>query len=59
MPMVEYKCPKCELVVEQFQTSWKTRRIICEGKTEVHNAFEMDRVEFSVPAKRNPRYGEG
>ena len=59
MPIVEYKCPTCGLVVEKLQTTSKTQKVICIGESDItaHNQFEMERVQFSVPAKRNPRYG--
>lgn len=61
MPIVEYKCPKCGLIQEQFQKTLKTQRVLCIGESDIvaHPMTECDRVEFSVPAKRNPRHGEG
>ena len=58
MPIYEYKCPKCGLVVEHFQHSYKPQRLTCIGESDIvaHPMYEMRLIQ-SVPAKRNPEHG--
>lgn len=51
MPLFEYKCPKCGQVMERFHVTPK-ERIVC---TNCNNY--APRVEWSVPAKRDPSHG--
>jgi hypothetical protein len=71
MPIYEFKCP----VHGKFErySSRPLETEMCPQKTMIRSAMEGERsdyyfqychqvcrlVEFSVPAKRNPRYGEG
>jgi len=58
MPIREWKCPQCGNVIEAVVGQNENPLALClkhpEGK-----AVAMDLVVFSVPAKRNPRHGEG
>ena len=60
MPIREFKCPKCGNVIEALLREKLTEMpwVICLKHPEGHGV-SMDLVEFSVPAKRNPRHGEG
>jgi putative FmdB family regulatory protein len=55
MPLYEFKCPKCNVKFEAqcnlstVPKSIPCRTPKCKGRGEL--------VEFSVPAKRNPRHG--
>lgn len=55
MPMREFRCPQCGKVAEAFRSRLDQSPVLCDhdGKK-----VAMDRIEFSVPAKRNPKYGE-
>lgn len=57
MPIREYKCPQCGNVVEALVQSNDEPIVICVKHLD-NKGFRMDQVEFSVPAKRNPRHGE-
>lgn len=58
MPLREYRCPKCGDIVEAFR--WKSDKmpVLC-GNPEHEGYYEMEQIEWSVPAKRNPKYGIG
>lgn len=57
MPIFEYKCPRCHKTQEEIVLSPANPPIVLHE----HNSkiYALDRVLFSVPAKRNPRHGEG
>ena len=55
MPIREFQCPQCKRVIEIVRFS-EDSPVLCDHKGK---KIAMDLIEFSVPARRNPKYGEG
>lgn len=56
MPLREYRCPECQKIEEKIVPAGHEPVMIC---VHWNNAYKMDFIEWSVPAKRNPKYGIG
>ena len=64
VPIYEFVCPKHgkfeKLLVRTDWFGWLCPKIVGhKGDSNVFCGEKSPRIEFSVPAKRNPRHGEG
>jgi hypothetical protein len=63
MPIREYICPKCKRRIELIELATVKPLLYslkgCVGSIQrPHDLVSLELVEFSVPARRNPKYGE-
>lgn len=58
MPIREFKCPNGHVTEKFVPQESKTSKITCpKCKVNKNGVIPAEQVEFSTPARRDPRYG--
>lgn len=58
MPIREFKCPNGHITEKFIPQASGKRSITCpQCKANKNGVIPAEQVEFSTPAKRDPRYG--